>query len=97
MVLLLIIALLPLWHGASMRFWALKFCGVFIVVALTAPTIPMPLKRLWSNLGFLLGHIVSPIALDILFYGVVATIGLLVRLLGKVPLRLKLNQKASTY
>jgi hypothetical protein len=96
-VFFLVIALLPLWHGASARYWALMICGFFLVIALTAPTILAPLNRLWTKLGLLLGNIVSPIALGILFYGVVATTGLVMRLLGKDPLRLKFDRKARTY
>ena len=54
-------------------------------------------NRLWIKLGLLLGKIVSPIALGIVFYCVVAPIGTLVRLTGKDPLRLKLDPRADSY
>jgi hypothetical protein len=45
----------------------------------------------------LLHSIVSPVALAILFYGVVMPTGLLMRLLGKDPLRLRLDSRAASY
>ena len=66
----LIIALLPLWQGAPVRYWALAFCDFFLIAALVARTIVAPLNRLWTNVGLLLGRIVVANALGILYYGV---------------------------
>jgi hypothetical protein len=71
--------------------------GVFALVAILRPTLLRHPNRLWTKLGLLLGKIVSPVALAILFYGVVAPIGMLVRLTGKDPLRLRLDSGAESY
>ena len=93
----LIVGLLPLLYGHSLRIWALALAGVFLVTALAAPSLLAPLNRLWTKLGLLLHRIVSPIALGILFFGVVTPTGLLMRLLGHDPLRLRLDKTATTY
>jgi len=49
------------------------------------------------RVGLLLNHIVSPIALGIIFFSTVLPIGLLMRLMGKDVLRLKFDSKAETY
>jgi hypothetical protein len=69
----------------------------FAAVAIWKPVLLAGLNRLWIKLGVLLGKIVSPIALGILFYGVLTPIGALVRLSGKDPLRLKLDPGAVSY
>lgn len=96
-VFLLIVALLPLLHGNTLRLWALGLAGVFLLLALTVPKLLAPFSRLWMRFGMLLHRIVSPVALAVLFYGVVTPTGLLMRLFGKDPLRLRLDKSISSY
>lgn len=93
----LIIALLPLLHGHTLRFWAVGVSLVFCVIAFVIPSILAPLNRLWTKFGMLLHAIVSPVALAILFYGVVTPTGFIMRLMGKDLLRLRFDRKASSY
>lgn len=93
----LIIALWPLLHGQSVRLWAVAVSLVFGIIAFVVPDILTPLNRLWTKFGFLLHSIVSPVALAILFYGVVTPTGLLMRLLDKDHLRLRLNHNVASY
>ena len=93
----LVVAGWPLFYREWPRWWALVVAVVFALVAIRRPALLRHLNRLWTKLGLLLGKIVSPIALGILFYGVVAPIGVLVRLAGKDPLHLKLDSKADSY
>lgn len=96
-VFFLTIGLLPLLHDQGPRLWAVCVSLIFGVVAFVAPTILAPLNRLWTRFGILLHRIVSPVALGILFFGVVAPTGLLMRLLGKDPLRLRMDKTATSY
>jgi hypothetical protein len=93
----LVVALLPLWNGREVRLWSLGLAAAFLAVALAVPSILAPLNRVWTAFGNLLHRIVSPVALAILFYGVVAPTGLLMRLFGKDPLRLKRDPAARSY
>jgi hypothetical protein len=93
----LVIGLLPLLHGHVLRIWALLLAVAFLVVAMISPVILSPLNRLWTRFGLLLHSIVSPVALAILFYGVVTPTGLLMRLFGKAPLCLRLDKDAASY
>jgi hypothetical protein len=93
----LLVALGPLRHGHTPRWWALAVAAVFALVALAKPALLARLNRLWMKLGILLGKIVSPIALGILFYGVLTPLAVVVRLTGKDPLRLKLDSGADSY
>ena len=96
-VVFLLIAAWPLWHGESPRWWALVGSALFAVVALMKPALLAGLNRQWLKLGMLLGKIISPIALGLLFYGVVTPIGVVLRLAGKDPLRLKFDRGAGSY
>src|SRR6266852_5855696 len=93
----LLIAGWPLFHGETPRWWALGVAVVFAIIAIWKPALLAVPNRLWFKLGLLLGKVVSPVALGILFYCVVAPIGVLARLAGKDPLRLKLDSGANSY
>jgi Saxitoxin biosynthesis operon protein SxtJ len=95
--LFLLIALGPLRHGHTPRWWALGVAAVFALIALLKSSLLTPLNRLWIKLGVLLGKVVSPIALGILFYGILTPLGIFIRLSGKDPLRLKLDRNAESY
>jgi hypothetical protein len=94
---LLLVALGPLRHGHTPRWWALAVAVVFALVALAKPALLARLNRLWMKLGILLGKVVSPIALGILFYGVLTPLAVVIRLTGKDPLRLKLDPGTDSY
>jgi hypothetical protein len=80
--------------------WGLLWGALAIVLiggALWRPQhLAMP-NRIWLKLGLVLHRIVNPVIMAILFYGTLLPIGLLMRLLGKDPLRLRLDKKAVSY
>ena len=93
----LLIACWPLLHGETPRWWAFGAAAVFAAIAAVRPALLAGPNRLWTQLGVLLANVISPIALGVLFYGVVAPIGFMARLTGKDPLRLKLDPDANSY
>ena len=93
----LIIAGWPLLAGHGVRWWAVAVGAGFAAIALAVPALLAVPNRLWMKLGLLLGKIVSPIALGILFYGAITPLGVVMRWAGKDPLRLKLDAQAKSY
>jgi hypothetical protein len=92
-----VIAFWPLLGGHAARWWAAAVAVAFALVAMTAPALLAAPNRLWMKVGLLLGKIVSPIALGLLFYGAITPLGFAMRWTGKDPLRLKLDAQAKTY
>ncbi|MCA1510375.1 SxtJ family membrane protein [Bradyrhizobium sp. NBAIM01] len=64
-------------------------------IALTAPRILAPLNVLWFHFGELLGRIVSPFVLSIIYFGLLVPIAVVTRLLGRDELHLKRRPVAS--
>lgn len=56
-----------------------------------------PLNKLWMKLGIILGSIVNPIILGILFFGMFFPLGCIMRLLGRDELNLKLGKNTSSW
>jgi hypothetical protein len=93
----LIVTCWPLVHAEPIRWWALGVAVVFAVLALLWTSPLAPLNKLWTKLGVLLYRIVSPIILGLLFYLTVTPIALLMRVLGKDPLRLRRDPDRASY
>ena len=68
---------------------------IFLVVTIAKADILLPLNKLWMKFGLLLGMIISPIILGVIFFGLFTPIALLMRLSGRDELRLKFSSKAS--
>lgn len=67
----------------------------FLLVTLIKSDALLPLNKLWMRFGLILGMIVSPIVLGVIFFGLFTPIAMLMRLSGRDELRLKYAQKAS--
>ena len=91
------VGLAPLWKHHPLRSWALVLAGLFLAIGLVRPGLLHPLNQAWIRLGLLLGKVVNPIVMGLLFFLVVAPTALIFRLLGKDPLRLSLDAGASSY
>lgn len=96
-VFFLIVCMYPLLKGGSMRWWAAGLSAAFLIAAMTVPRALAPLNRLWMRFGLVMHRIVNPILLGIMFFLVVTPIGLIMRALGKDPLRLRQDTGVETY
>jgi hypothetical protein len=66
-ILFLVIGCWPLFKDGPVRLWALAVAAVFLILALAVPRALAPLNRLWMAFGLLLGRIISPIMLFLVF------------------------------
>lgn len=71
------------------------FSGIFIFTAILKPELLLPLNRLWMMFGILLGRIISPIILGLIFFGLFAPISIITRMFGRDELSLKIKSKKS--
>ncbi len=94
-IVFLLIALYPLLKGNDLRIWSLIISFIFLALGLINSKILTPLNRLWFKFGLLLGKIISPLVMGIIFFVVVTPIGIIMRLLKKDLLNLKYNKKES--
>ena len=92
-IVFLLIALYPLLKDNDLRIWSLVISFIFLILGLINSKILTPLNRLWFKFGLLLGKIISPLIMGIIFFVVVTPIGIIMRLLKKDLLNLKYNKK----
>lgn len=93
----LILAGIWAWRDNDWWRYALVAAAIFAGLALALPRALAPLNRLWLKFGLLLHHVVNPVVMGLLFFGVITPMALIVRLLGKDLLRLRFDPQAKSY
>jgi hypothetical protein len=94
-IVFLLIGIWPILNNESYRFWALVISLVFLILGFTNSKLLTPFNILWFKLGILLGKIVSPVVMGIIFFFVVTPTAILMRLFKKDLLNLKYNDSKS--
>ena len=93
----LILGLYPLLSDGKVIPWALGVSGIFLLLALLAPTFLAIPNRLWFRFGILLSKIVTPLIMGIIFFIVLTPLGLLMRVFSSNPGSGKLEPEAESY
>ena len=91
------VALLPLIAGKPPLVWAGGGAVILLAVAIWVPVFLAGPTRAWLAFGGLLSRIVAPVAMVVVFFGVFAVYGGLLRLLGRDAMKRKYDPRASTY
>ena len=86
-----------LWRGGAALPWLLALAAVTALVTLTRDTWLTPLNRAWMAFGELLGRIVSPIVLGVIFFGVFTPFAVVMRLFGRDAMCRAWDRAAPTY
>ena len=92
----LLISLYPLINDGNLRIWSFVISIIFLILGILNSKILSPLNKIWFKFGLLLGKIISPIVMGIIFFIVVTPTGLILRLFQKDVLNLKFNNN-NTY
>mgnify|MGYP001448429379 FL=1 len=87
----LLISIYPLLNNDPIYYWSLFVSFIFLVLGLMNSKILSPLNVLWFKFGILLGKIVSPVVMGIIFFLVVTPISIILKIFGKDVLNLKFN------
>jgi hypothetical protein len=93
----LLISTYPLINNENVRYWSLFVSLIFLILGLLNSAILSPANKLWFKFGILLGKIVSPLVMIIIYFFMVTPIGLLMKLFKKDLLNLTFDDKKKTY
>ena len=94
-IVFLLISIYPIFKDGNIRTWSLLVAILFLVLGLMNAIILTPLNKTWFKFGLILGKIVSPIVMGVVFFTVVTPIAFFMRILGKDLLNLKYNNNKS--
>ena len=91
--------LISIWlflNNKTLVYLPLIISIVFLILGLLNAKILTPLNKAWIKFGEILGSIISPLVMGIIFFGIVTPTGLFLKLIGKDVLKLKQDKK-NTY
>ena len=94
-IVFMVIALWPLLNQSEIRYWSLSISLIFLLLGIINSKLLTPLNKIWFKFGLLLGSIISPIIMGIVYFLIVTPTGFIMRLMGKDVLNLKKNTKNS--
>ena len=92
-----IIGLFPLWYGENIRLWSCTIAFIFLFFGIFIPKVVIIPNKLWLKLGLLLGAVIAPIIMGVIFILTVTPIGVIMRLIGKDILNQKIKKSAKSY
>ncbi|MDC1092828.1 SxtJ family membrane protein [Pelagibacteraceae bacterium] len=93
----LIIALWPVLSGLKLQLWYFIIAIIFFIIAFLKPIIFKPFNKAWIKFGEILGLIIAPIVMALVYFIILTPISLMVRIFGKDLLGLKFSKKQDTY
>ena len=67
-IVFLLLGFYPLLNDGNIRVWSLVISLIFLVLGLLNSKLLLPLNKIWFKFGILLGKIVSPLIMAIIFY-----------------------------
>ncbi len=88
-IVFLIIGIWPLLNQNEIRIWSLAISIIFLILGIFNSKILYPLNKVWFKFGIILGNIISPFVMGIIFFFVVTPTSIIMKLLGKDLINLK--------
>ena len=95
-IVFLIIAIWPILNQNEIRIWSMIISLIFLILGLINSKFLSPLNKAWFKFGLILGSVIAPVVMGIVYFLVVTPTGLIMKALGKDILGLKRN-KNNTY
>ena len=96
-VVFIILGLWPLKNGNDINYYLITISAIFLILGLIDSRFLSPLNKAWIKLGEILGLIIAPIIMAIVYFFFLTPISLIVRVFGKDLLGIKFNKKIDTY
>lgn len=84
-----IVSLFPLFDGGNIRIWSLIISIIFLILGILNSKILTPFNQVWFKFGILLGRLVSPVVMGVIFFAIVTPTSIIMMVLQKNLLNLK--------
>ena len=89
----LVIGVFPIKSGGSINYLLLCISIIFLFLGIVNSKILTPLNKIWFKFGIILGHILSPVIMGLIFFMVVTPTAFVLKVFRKDVLNLKNNNK----
>ena len=86
-----------LFFGALYHPWMIVVAGIIVIITLTHAEWLAPAKRAWMKLGDILGRIVSPIVMGVIYFVIFTPVAIVMRMAGRDALKLRYERALPSY
>jgi len=92
----LVIGIWPILNNEGLRWWSIIISLIFLFLGVINSKILTPFNKIWIKIGELLGRVIAPIVMAIIYFFIVTPMAILLKLLRKDLLKIKFSP-ATTY
>ena len=96
-IIFLVIGIYPALYREDVNLYALALSLAFILLAYFSPNLLRIPNKIWLKFGVLIGLVISPIVLMLIYFSTVLPIGLMLKIFGKDPLNRKILRHSASY
>ena len=96
-IVFLIVGLWPLKNNENLNYYFILISCLFLILGLTNSRLLSPLNKIWIKFGEVLGSIIAPAIMGIVYFIFLTPLSLIVKIFGKDLLNIKLNKKINSY
>ena len=90
-------SLWPITKGESLNIYLIFISLIFLILGTINSKLLSPLNKTWIKFGEVLGTLIAPIIMGLVYFVVLTPISLIVRTFGKDLIGLKFSKKQDTY
>ena len=87
----------PLTKEMSPNIYLIIISVIFLILGLLNSKLLSPLNNLWIKFGEILGKVIAPIVMAVVYFLILTPISLLVRLFGKDLIGMKFSNNIKSY
>jgi hypothetical protein len=96
-IVFIVVGLWPVIKGETANIYLILISLFFLIFGLINSKILSPFNKAWIKFGEILGLIIAPIIMALVYFIILTPISLIVRMFGKDLLGLKFLKKQDTY
>ena len=90
-----VIGVWPVFNSENLRLWSIILSFLFLISGLTNANFLNPLNRTWIKFGEILGKIIAPVVMFLIFFVLITPYGFVIRIFGKDLLKTRLTNENS--
>ena len=87
----LVIGIWPITNGENLRWWSIIISLIFLFLGIVNSKILTPFNKIWIKIGELLGKVIAPIVMAIIYFFIITPMSMLLKLLRKDLLKIKFS------
>ena len=96
-IVFLILSLWPLKNGSNINLYFIIVSAIFLILGLINSKLLSPFNKAWIKLGEILGIVIAPIVMVLVYFVILTPVSFIVRIFGKDLLGLNFVKGKETY